>query len=60
MPPYRIYRRDTAGRIDGPADLVECDDDTATLDYARGKAKGRSVEIWQGERLVAVISDDSF
>ena len=59
MPPYRIYHRGEDGHIDGPPDLIECDDDAAARDYALERADANGVEVWEGTRLVAVISDDS-
>jgi hypothetical protein len=60
MPHSRIYRRAPDGHIEGPADLIECDNDAAALNHAREKPDGHGVEVWEGTRLVGVIFDDSF
>ena len=58
MPHYRIYRRGPDGRLDGPPHLVELDDDAAAVKQAREQARGQGMEVWEGERLVAVILVD--
>jgi hypothetical protein len=55
MANYRIYRIDSAGKIDGPPLTVQRDSDKAVLDMVGEEMSGQAVEIWDGSRLVATI-----
>ena len=58
MPHYRIYRRGPDGHLDGPPHLIEFDDDAVAVRKVRDQARGQGMEVWQGNRLVAVILVD--
>jgi hypothetical protein len=52
---YRIYRLTTDGHIESPPDVIECEDDDDAFERARAQLNGNDIEIWLGERRVAVI-----
>ena len=54
MSRYAVYILNMAGMIDTATDLVCPTDQTAVIEAQRLAAKGM-VEVWQGERRVAVI-----
>ena len=51
---YRIYFCDPDGHITG-VEAFECEGDAEAIDYAREKAGGRPIELWQQARKVAVL-----
>jgi len=51
---YRIFRFNRAGVIDG-VDRVKLAEDAAAIAHGRSIAGGDRVEIWAGERRVAVL-----
>ena len=55
MANYRIYRIDSAGKIDGPPLTVQRDSDKAVLEMVGEEMSGQAVEIRDGSRLVATI-----
>lgn len=55
MAAYRIYHIDGAGRF-STGDWIQAEDDAAALKVAA--KRGRSVEVWQGGRLVGRIGPD--
>ena len=52
---YRLYVMNNAGHIREAAEF-ECADDRAALDYVADHLDGRAVELWNGARLVAKVS----
>jgi hypothetical protein len=54
MPAYRAYVLGSQGQILGRSDF-KCDDDAAALEYARKNVLNRSIEVWQGDRLVGTV-----
>jgi hypothetical protein len=54
MPDYRIFFFE-GGRIKEPAKIISCADDEAATEEARKLLDHESLEIWQGDRRVAVI-----
>jgi hypothetical protein len=54
MVEYRLYRRDSAGRILTAPELIIADDDREAVLRAR-ELLSLPCEIWQESRLVAVV-----
>jgi hypothetical protein len=54
MRDYRIFFFE-GGRIKEPAKIISCADDEAATEEARKLLDHESLEIWQGDRRVAVI-----
>jgi hypothetical protein len=57
MPDYRIFLLE-GGRIKEPAKIISCADDEAATEEARKlllNGAHQSLEVWQGDRRVAVI-----
>lgn len=56
MPCYRLFYRDPAsGRFVGSDVLGECADDRAALMQLADHVNGREVELWDRDRLVAIL-----
>ena len=57
MANYRLYSVDAAGRISAPPAVIECATDAQAVAEAKAKALilGLKVEVWQGDRVVAVL-----
>ena len=58
MPYYRIYRTTPDGHIVGPPVIVDCADDQEAIGKASQVADGRTVELWQGARLILRLPMD--
>ena len=58
METYRLYCLDGVGKV-ASAEWIEADDDDAAIATAEAIGKGRSCELWQGERLVARIQGET-
>jgi hypothetical protein len=56
MTNYRIYRIDSAGKIDGPPLNVQRDSGEDVLEMVGEQMSGQAVEIWDGSRRLATIS----
>jgi hypothetical protein len=57
LPDYRIFLLE-GGRIKEPAKIISCADDEAATEEARKlllNGAHQSLEVWQGDRRVAVI-----
>jgi hypothetical protein len=53
MPEYRIYVLSSPSKIHGPALNIVCNSDDEAVGQAEAHlTDGRSVEIWQGARVV--------
>ena len=55
MPNYRFYTLNKEGHVDTLPVDCECSDDDAAVKQATRIAKGKSIEIWQGERKVGLL-----
>ena len=56
--PYKLYRLNKEGRVSGPPQIVQCEDDDAVLIEARKHANGYAIEIWRYDNRVGLISAD--
>ena len=56
MPYYRIYFLDRNGRIAGPPEVIDCEDDEHAKKTARQQVDGKDVELWDGSRMVDKIT----
>lgn len=54
MPDYRVFCRDGAGRF-SPAQWVRADSDEIALARARELNPNARCEVWEGQRLVAIL-----
>jgi len=57
MAAYRVYSLNGAGKVLS-AEWIEADSDERAVETARAAARGVSLEIWQGQRLVERIRPD--
>jgi hypothetical protein len=55
---YRLYRLDAEGRVSGPPQIVQCEDDDAVLIEARTYFDGHAIEIWRDNKRVGLIPAD--
>ncbi len=51
---YRVYLLDERGHISGAVDL-DCPNDAAANERAKELMGGRDAELWQQDRLVAIL-----
>jgi hypothetical protein len=58
MPHYRVYTTTTDGHVTAPATVVECTDDQEAIGKAANLANGKSVELWEGARLIVRFPGD--
>jgi hypothetical protein len=58
MARYRIYAVTESGRIASAPVAVECDDDQAAIEHARGINDGLDLELWEGRREVAMLKGE--
>jgi hypothetical protein len=58
MPAYRVYAISKQGRISGPPDIIECGDDQEAIGKAALLTNGKSVELWEGSRLIVRFPSD--
>ena len=54
MQTYRLYCLDGAGKV-ASAEWLQAEDDGAAIAAVQDMHGGRKCELWQGERLVAVV-----
>ena len=54
MPEYKVYSLN-AGRIAGPPEVLECDDDADAIDKAKQLLDRNALEVWTTDRRVAVL-----
>lgn len=57
VPVYRAYVLGAQGQLLGRSDFT-CEGDDAALEYARKNVLHRSIEVWQGDRLVGTVHRD--
>ena len=57
MTHYRLYFLDDDDHIRHAVSL-ECENDDEATELARGHADGRTLELWQGARLVARMAPE--
>ena len=55
---YRLYKIDRNGRVDGPPQIVRCEDDDEALMEARKYVDGHAIEIWCDDKRVGLIPPD--
>ena len=58
MPDYRLYRLGKDGHIQGPPEVVTCEDDDAALLKAQRYVSSCAIEIWANARRVGFIPSD--
>ena len=54
VPDYRVYTLGEDGHIKGRTE-IRCPDDEAALERAKNLADGHAVELWEGNRRIALI-----
>jgi hypothetical protein len=57
MAEYRAFTVGTDGHFVGFEPII-CDDDAAAIERAKRLLKGRDIEIWSGDRLIARLRYD--
>jgi len=55
---YRLYKLDQNGHVNGPPQILTCEDDDAALIEARKYVDGHAIEIWLEDRRVGLIPRD--
>jgi hypothetical protein len=55
---YRIYTLSRYDRVRGPPRVIDCPDDDSAMHQARKFMDGRSLELWDGPRLVGRLNPD--
>lgn len=55
MTAYRLYQIGPEGRIDAPAEIIECDSDAEVIARAKAMMDGHNIEIWDGARVVVKL-----
>jgi hypothetical protein len=58
MPMYRAFLVDGVGHISRPPNEFFSDDDAAAIKQARQLVDGCDVELWDHDRIVALIGPD--
>jgi hypothetical protein len=56
MPEYRIFLLDDAGRIAGASAVIVCETDEQAVAETKALSLGPKVEVWQGSRMVVVLT----
>jgi hypothetical protein len=59
MGTYRIYTKGSDGHLKGPPREVDCIHDQEALERAGALKDDADLEVWQGSRLVAVLTGTS-
>lgn len=54
MPDYKLFCRDGGGRF-SPAQWIRADSDATAIATARRLHPSSRCEVWEGQRLVAVV-----
>lgn len=54
MATYRLYRLDGVDKV-ASAEWIDAEDDETAIESAETMHGGRKCELWQGDRLVAVV-----
>ena len=57
MPTYRIFTAGRDGHLSGVPKTLECTDDQEAVENAMRLANGVGLEIWDRERMVALLPD---
>ena len=55
MPTYRLYSIEEDAHIWRPPVVFDCADDKEAMNQARQYIDGKDLELWEGQRRVAVI-----
>jgi hypothetical protein len=55
---YRLYKIDPEGHVDGPPQILRCQDDDEASIEARNYVDGHAIEIWRDEKRVGLIPAD--
>ena len=55
MSEYRVYRLAADGHIVSPPDIMDCRNDAEAIKRAHALSNGKDLEIWQGDRRVALL-----
>jgi hypothetical protein len=55
---YRVYKLDRSSRITSLPHVIQCEDDDAALVMAQQFIDGHALEIWAGNRRVALVPAD--
>jgi hypothetical protein len=58
MPQYRVFRLDLAGKVLGPSEKIEVDNDQDAIREARKNLNGATLEIWDGMRRIAILKPE--
>ncbi|RVT90259.1 hypothetical protein [Sphingomonas crocodyli] len=56
MPIYRLFRLSSEGRIWGPGELCDLNDDAGAIEAARGLGHTYAVEVWDEARRVEIVA----
>jgi hypothetical protein len=55
---YRLYKIDRQGHVDGPPQILKCEDDDRALIEARSYVDGHAIELWRDDKRVGLIPAD--
>lgn len=55
MPTYRLYFLDSDAHISRPPEAFDCADDQEAMQKAKQFIDGKDLELWEGNRCVALI-----
>ena len=58
MPHYRLYTTTSDGHVTAPPTVMECADDQEAIGKAAQLTNGKSVELWEGARLIVRFPGD--
>ena len=56
MVEYRLFSIDNVGRVAAASTVILCDTDEQAIVEAKSLSLGPKVEVWQGDRVVAVLT----
>lgn len=52
MQSYRVYPLDKDGHVNGPPDILTCEDDGTAIEKAKRLVNGHDIEVWYLDRLI--------
>jgi hypothetical protein len=55
---YRLYKIDRNDEVDGPPQVITCDDDDAALIEARNYVDRHAIEVWRDDKRIGLIPAD--
>lgn len=58
MPEYRIFRLDSAGKALGPSATIKFDNENDAIRETGKELNGRTIEIWEGMRRIAILKPE--